>query len=203
MAFDTHLPMCACHTVWCLLPSIHFVYLLNLSRGGWSLFLRSSGTPWTGRQAITGPHSDKRDKHTLTLTPKDKIVETPINLTFLDGGRKSEDPERTHTYTWRTCKLHTERPQPGVEPGTLLLWGNGANHHTTVQWCLLQMIKCDERRLWIRGVGTSYPQLPISNLILELALNYMPRQTVSRHGAANDSMGSQMGKKNIEIVLVL
>jgi len=29
--------------------------------------------------------------------------------------------------------LHTVRPQAGIEPGTLSLRGNGANHHTTVQ----------------------------------------------------------------------
>ena len=52
---------------------------------------------------------------------------------FLDDERKREYPERTHAYTGRTCKLHTGRPQPGVEPGTLSLWGDGANHHTTVQ----------------------------------------------------------------------
>ena len=103
-------------------PSIHFLYPLNPlvgSRGGWSLSQRSlgekQGTPWTGHQSITGPHRDKRDKqpHTLTLTPKDNL-ESPVNLTcmFLDGGRK---PERTHAYTGRTCRLHTERPQPGVE----------------------------------------------------------------------------------------
>jgi len=40
---------------------------------------------------------------------------------FLDGGRKLEYPERTHAYMGRTCKLHTERTQPGVEPGTLSL----------------------------------------------------------------------------------
>ena len=59
--------------------------------------------------------------HMLTLTPKDNL-ETPINLTcmFLDGG-KPEYPERTHTYTGKTCKLHTERPQLGVKPGTLSL----------------------------------------------------------------------------------
>jgi len=59
---------------------------------------------------------------TLTLTPKDNL-ESPINLTcmFLDGGRKLEYPERTHAYTGRTCKLHTERPQVGVKPGTLSL----------------------------------------------------------------------------------
>ena len=28
---------------------------------------------------------------------------------FLDGGRKPEYPERTHAYTGRTCRLHTER----------------------------------------------------------------------------------------------
>jgi len=60
--------------------------------------------------------------HTLTLTPKDNL-ESPINLTcmFLDSGRKLDYPERTHTYTGRTCKLHTERPQAGIEPGTLSL----------------------------------------------------------------------------------
>jgi len=40
---------------------------------------------------------------------------------FLDGGRKPEYPERTHAYTGRTCRLHTERPQVGIEPGTFLL----------------------------------------------------------------------------------
>jgi len=57
----------------------------------------------------------------LTLTRT--ILETPINLTcmLLDGGRKPEYPERTHAYTGRTYKLHTERPQLGVEPGTLSL----------------------------------------------------------------------------------
>jgi len=42
---------------------------------------------------------------------------------FLDSGRKPGYLKRTHT----------ERPQPGIEPGTLLLWDDGANHHTTVQ----------------------------------------------------------------------
>jgi len=40
---------------------------------------------------------------------------------FLDCGMKLKYPERTHAYTGRTCKLHTERPQLGLEPGTLLL----------------------------------------------------------------------------------
>jgi len=118
-------------------PSIHFLPAKSVGQVVGSLSQRSSGerrgTPWTGCQSITGPHRDKQP-HTLTLTLKDNL-ESPINLTcmFLDGGRKPEYPERTLAYTGRTCKLHTERPQPGVEPGTFLLWGDGANHHTTVQ----------------------------------------------------------------------
>jgi len=40
---------------------------------------------------------------------------------FLGGGRKLEYPERTHTYTGRTCKFHTEISQLGIEPGSLFL----------------------------------------------------------------------------------
>ena len=122
------------------------------SRGGWSLSQWSSGerrgTPWTGRQSITGPHRDKRDKqpHMLILTPKDNL-ESPINLTcmFLDGGRKPEYPER--------CKLHTERPQVGIEPGTLLLWGDGAVHN------IIWKIKRGEKQSKVRkGVTDEVPQ---------------------------------------------
>jgi len=68
----------------------------------------------------------------LTLIPRDNLA-SPINLNtmFWGDGRKLEYLERTYTY--RTCKLHTERSQPGIEPGTLLLWGKSANHHTTMQ----------------------------------------------------------------------
>jgi len=61
-------------------------------------------------------------RQTTTLTPRDNI-ESPINLTcmFLDSGRKLEYPERTHAYTGRTCKLPTEQPQLGSEPGALSL----------------------------------------------------------------------------------
>jgi len=52
---------------------------------------------------------------------------------FLGGGRKLEYLERAHAYMGRTCKPHIERPQLGFEPGTLLLGGDAANHHTTVQ----------------------------------------------------------------------
>ena len=40
---------------------------------------------------------------------------------------------KTHAYTGRTYKLQTERPQLGFKPGTLLLWGGGVNHNTTVK----------------------------------------------------------------------
>jgi len=75
----------------------------------------------TQRQTTTHAHT-----HSLG-----QILKLPINLTcmFLGDGRKPEYPERTHAYTERTCKLHTERPQPG----TLLPWDDGVNHHTTMQ----------------------------------------------------------------------
>ena len=103
--------------------------------GAWSLSQLSlgerQGTPWAGCQSITGPHRDKQDTQSsmLTLTPWDNL-ESPIILTcmFLDSGRKLEYPQRTHAYTGRTCKPHRKAP-----PGTLSLWGDGANHHSTVQ----------------------------------------------------------------------
>ncbi|MEQ2243287.1 hypothetical protein ILYODFUR_005529, partial [Ilyodon furcidens] len=72
--------------------------------------------------------------HTLIHTPKGNL-ELPINLTgmFLDCGRKPEYPVRTHACTGRTCKLHAERPQLGIEPRTFLLQGNSAATCTTVQ----------------------------------------------------------------------
>ena len=70
-------------------PSIHFLYLLNPlvgSWGGWSLSQQSSserrGTPWTGRQSITGPHRDKQP-HTRSHSLLRIIFETPINLTCM------------------------------------------------------------------------------------------------------------------------
>ena len=77
---------------------------------------------------VASPSQDHTETNDHTHTPRNNL-ETSINLTcmFLDGGRKPEYPERTHAYTGRTYKLHTERPQLGLEPGTLLLCGNGAN----------------------------------------------------------------------------
>ena len=109
--------------------SIHYLYLLNPVWGwgrGWSLSLLSSGerrgTPWTGRQSITGPHRNKRDKqpHTLTLTPR-TILETPINLTrmFLDGGRKAEC-----IHTWGE-HLQMAKSQYHTHPHGYQAQGNG------------------------------------------------------------------------------
>ena len=68
------------------------------------------------RQSITGQPS------TLTLTPVVSL-ESLIKLRCmcLDGGRQQEYPERTHICTGRTCKLYTERPQPGFKPGARFL----------------------------------------------------------------------------------
>ena len=48
---------------------------------------------------------------------------------FFGSGEEAGVPGKI-TYTGRTCKLHTERPQLGIVPGTLLLCGDGANDYT-------------------------------------------------------------------------
>ena len=53
-------------------PFIFYTRLIQLSgRGGAGAYpsghwARGGGTPWTGRQSITGPHRDKRDKQPHT-----------------------------------------------------------------------------------------------------------------------------------------
>jgi len=98
-------------------PSIHFLYPLNPSvgsRGGARAY--PSGHRARGgvhpRQVASPSQTRQTTTHMLTLTPKDNLVEKPSNLTclFLDGWRKLEYPERTHAYTGRTCKLHTDTP---------------------------------------------------------------------------------------------
>jgi len=114
-------------------PSIFYTPLIRWSvhrgAGAYRSSHRVRGGEHPGQ--IASPSQRQRTTHTHSLLRT--ILETPINLTcmFLDSGREPEYPERTNTYTGRTCKLHTERPQPGVEPGTLWLQGNGVNRHTT------------------------------------------------------------------------
>ena len=69
------------------------------SQGGCSISQLSlgerRGTPWSGRQSITGPH---KQPATLKLSPSDNS-ESPMNLTckFLGGGRRSLwEPMHTH-----------------------------------------------------------------------------------------------------------
>ena len=95
-------------------PSIFYTRLIRRTgRGGAGAYpsgRERRGTPWTGRQSIAGPHRDKKPHtHSLQRT----ILETPANLTCIVGwweeaGGPGEDPRIRHT----------ERPQPGVEPGT-------------------------------------------------------------------------------------
>jgi len=88
-----------CRVAWGLEPSGHRVTQVH---------------PGQVASPSQGHTETKCHTHALLRT----ILERPINLTcmFLDGGRKLEYPERTNAYTGRTCRLHTERPQPGVEP---------------------------------------------------------------------------------------
>jgi len=52
--------------IWCNSHIVRWSSSIS-GGGGWSLSQWSSGerrgTPWTGRQSITGPQRDKRDKH--------------------------------------------------------------------------------------------------------------------------------------------
>ena len=68
------------------------------------------GSPWTGCQSVTGPHVDEQPS-TLTLIPTGNL-EAALKVTCmsLDYGRKPEYPEKTHTSTGRTRKLHKEKP---------------------------------------------------------------------------------------------
>ncbi len=107
------------------------------SRGCWSQSQLSlgerRGTPWTGRQSVTG--LTYRDGQPLTFTPTGNL-ESPINLICmsLDCGRKPEHPEKTHAGTRRTCKLHTV----GRWVRTLLLHHRAAPVHVLV----IAKLKC-------------------------------------------------------------
>ena len=70
------------------------------------------GTPWIGRRPIAGLTLKDRQTFTLTHTYSQfRQIISPKSMS-LDRGRKPECPEKTHTCTGRTYKLHTERPEP-------------------------------------------------------------------------------------------
>lgn len=79
-----------------------------------------------------------------------------LPLLTLDSGKKLEYPERTHTDTRGTCKLHTGRPQPNVriKLRTYLLWGNGANHHPTIltQQCFIHFLKFSKSQKLLQDI---------------------------------------------------
>ena len=69
---------------------------------------------------VAGPsqghtETNETNNHTRSHSLLRTILETPINLTcmILDSERKPEYPKRTHAYSGRTCKLHTERLPEG------------------------------------------------------------------------------------------
>lgn len=71
----------------------------------------------TSRQFIAGPRRQtKTNIHSVNLA-------LPFHFTsmFSDCGRKLEKPERAHTDTERTCKLHTEGPRHGFDTTAFLL----------------------------------------------------------------------------------
>lgn len=66
------------------------------------------GIRGSGVEYITG--LTQRDRHTLSFPPTANL-ESPISLTCMsvDGGRKPEGPEGTHTGSRRICKRHTDK----------------------------------------------------------------------------------------------
>ena len=110
----------------------------------------SSNTGSQGAGAHPSCHRARGIHPGQVVSPSQGHIEKnnhPIKLTciFLGGWKKLEHPERSPTYTGRTCKVHTERPQMRFEAGTLLLRGDGANHRATVQpiyWLYFIFNKC-------------------------------------------------------------
>ena len=121
-------------------PSIFYTHLFRRSgRGGAGTYPsghRARGGVHPGQVASPSQGHTETNNHTHSHSLLRTILDSPINLTcmFLDGGSKPEYPERTHAYTGRICKLHTERPQLGIESETLSLWGDGANHPNLLFW---------------------------------------------------------------------
>lgn len=99
-------------------PSIHFQNLLF--HPSWC---EGRVTHWASRQFIARPLEDKQV--ISTLMHNYRHLELPIVLIcmFMDCGRRSA---RSHTDTWRTCKLPIDLL--GSKPTTFLLRGSSANH---------------------------------------------------------------------------
>ena len=104
-----------------VVPSIHPLFVTAYpiqGRGGGGLepipadIGRRRGTPWTGRQTITGLTHRDRQPFTLTFTPTGNL-ESTINLTCmsLDCGRKSENTggEHKHRRVWTYDPLAVRR----------------------------------------------------------------------------------------------
>lgn len=135
------LSWCSIHSLSCLalvffcsmFPST--IYPLNPF-----LYLQSRGE--AGAYSICHNHPQS---HSLL----GRILDSSINLTcvVLGSGSMAENPERTHTYTGRTSKLRTERPQLRIEPRTLLPWGTGANHYITV-WPIRFLVLANRWEPW-------------------------------------------------------
>ena len=89
------------------------------------------------RRGTSQGHTEKNETHNHARSHSllGDNLESPITwhaCFWTVGGSRSTWREPTHAYTGRTYKLHSERPQLWIEPGTLLLWGDDANH----QWSL-------------------------------------------------------------------
>lgn len=102
-----------------------------------------TNTHWVGRAGAVPEFKLSDALHILLLLQRNTVTtyctqwllvhtkscQSPANLTCtsLDCGRRLESPDRSHTDTERTCKLHTDRLTCGSDPRstTLPLFSDG------------------------------------------------------------------------------
>ncbi|KAK5621729.1 hypothetical protein CRENBAI_017913 [Crenichthys baileyi] len=88
---------------------------------------------------------------------------------LMDYRRKTEYPERTHVFTGRTCKLHSENLRLGFESRTFLLQDNSVNNYVTMQSVIVNILKINKPGRGTGGVGVS-ARSPIEAIVLEAAV---------------------------------
>ena len=105
------------------------IVILGLNRHCHHLVYRyqgeRQGTPWTGRQSITGPHRDKRDTQPCILTLRVNL-KTLINLTcmFLDVWE--------HTHKWGEHANSTQKGPNRIRTRNLLAVRRRAAPHNNM-----------------------------------------------------------------------
>ena len=104
-------------TASCFILSLNCTYKLRPTVGQSLTVGERRGKPLIGRHGIPGRTYTETNNHSHSHA-ESPIILTPACM-LLDCGRKPEYPEKTHTYTGRTCKLRLNQDQkPAAKPGT-------------------------------------------------------------------------------------